>query len=97
MDRYLEMESHADANAPLGLAADVVAQVEAAVQFILAEGAYQQVSLVTHSWGIDARGVVRRQAPEPSSTESSCSPRSAVARAALHATPDTAGVEATHE
>jgi pimeloyl-ACP methyl ester carboxylesterase len=50
-DRYLEMAADADAHSPLGLAADVVAQVEAAVQFILDWGDHQQVSLVTHSWG----------------------------------------------
>jgi pimeloyl-ACP methyl ester carboxylesterase len=40
-DRYPEMEADANANAPLGLAADVVGQVEAAAQFILAQGDHQ--------------------------------------------------------
>src|SRR3984957_102949 len=62
-DRYPEMESGADANAPLGLAADGVAQVEAAVQFILDQGDHQQVSLVTHSWGSMPAGLFAAKHP----------------------------------
>jgi pimeloyl-ACP methyl ester carboxylesterase len=62
-DRYPEMESGADANAPLGLAADVVAQVEAVVQFILDQGDHQQVSLVTHSWGSMPAGLFAAKHP----------------------------------
>jgi pimeloyl-ACP methyl ester carboxylesterase len=62
-DRYPEMEADADANAPLGLAADVVTQVEAAVQFILDQGDHQQVSLVTHSWGSMPAGLFAAKHP----------------------------------
>jgi pimeloyl-ACP methyl ester carboxylesterase len=62
-DRYPEMEADADANAPLGLAAEVVAQVEAAVQFILDQGGHQQVSLVTHSWGSMPAGLFAAKHP----------------------------------
>jgi pimeloyl-ACP methyl ester carboxylesterase len=78
-DRYLEMEADTDAHAPLGLAADALAQVEAAVRFILAQGDHQQVSLVTHSWGSMPAGLFAANYPTWS-TGSSCSPRSPVAK-----------------
>ena len=62
-DRYPEMEAHADAHTPLGLAADVVAQVEAAVQFILDQDDHQRVSLVTHSWGSMPAGLFATKHP----------------------------------
>lgn len=62
-DRYPEMEVDADLHAPLGLAADVVVQVEAAVRFILDQGDHQQVSLVTHSWGSMPAGLFAAKHP----------------------------------
>jgi pimeloyl-ACP methyl ester carboxylesterase len=62
-DRYPETEADTDANAPLGLAADVVVQVEAAVQFILDQGDHRQVSLVTHSWGSMPAGLFAAKHP----------------------------------
>ena len=63
-DRYREMEADADAHAPLGLAADAVAQVEAAVRFILDQGGHQRVSLVTHSWGSMPAGLFAAKHPK---------------------------------
>jgi pimeloyl-ACP methyl ester carboxylesterase len=62
-DRYPEMDANADANAPLGVAADVVTQVKAAVQFILDQGNDQRVSLVTHSWGSMPAGLFAAKHP----------------------------------
>jgi pimeloyl-ACP methyl ester carboxylesterase len=62
-DRYPEMETDADAHGPLGLAADAVAQVEAAVRFILDPSGHQRVSLVTHSWGSMPAGLFAAKHP----------------------------------
>jgi pimeloyl-ACP methyl ester carboxylesterase len=62
-DRYPEMEADADAHAPLGLAADAVAQVVAAVRFILDHGGHQRASLVTHSWGSMPAGLFAAKHP----------------------------------
>jgi pimeloyl-ACP methyl ester carboxylesterase len=62
-DRYPEREADADAYGPLGLAADALVQVEAAVQFILDQGEHQQVSLVTHSWGSMPAGLFAAKPP----------------------------------
>jgi pimeloyl-ACP methyl ester carboxylesterase len=62
-DRYPEMEADADTHAPLGLAADALAQVEAAVQLILDQGNGQRVSLVTHSWGSMPAGLFAAKHP----------------------------------
>jgi pimeloyl-ACP methyl ester carboxylesterase len=96
-DRYLEMAADADAHSPLGLAADVVAQVEAAVQFILDWGDHQQVSLVTHSWGSMPAEAVRRQTLDAGRSHRHVRPARPSRGAALHATPDAAGVEARHQ
>jgi pimeloyl-ACP methyl ester carboxylesterase len=50
-DRYAEMDQAADAHAPLGVAVDAVAQVEAAVRFILERSDFASVSLISPSWG----------------------------------------------
>jgi len=50
-DRYPEMDRPADDNAPLGVAADAVEQLEAAIRFILAHQNIEKISLISHSWG----------------------------------------------
>src|ERR1700722_5884964 len=72
-DRYPKMEADADAHAPLGLAAEALAQVEAAVPFILDQGDHQRVSLVPPA-GDRCRPACSPPSPRRWSTGSSCSP-----------------------
>jgi len=62
-DRYAEMDAPADANPPLGLAQDAAAQLGVAVRFILEHEALASLSLITHSWGSMAAGLVAGQQP----------------------------------
>ena len=55
-DRYAEMDAPADANPPLGLAADAAAQLGVAVRFILDRENLASLSLITHSWSSMAAG-----------------------------------------
>lgn len=50
-DRYREMQGSAVDEAPLGLAARALEQVEVAVRFILDAVRCSRLSLITHSWG----------------------------------------------
>ncbi len=50
-DRYPEMSQPPEAHAPLCMAADAGAQVEAAARFVLAHSGAARLSLVSHSWG----------------------------------------------
>ena len=50
-DRFPEMDDPAEAHGPLGLAANAVCQIEAAVRFILEHDGRARLSLITHSWG----------------------------------------------
>ncbi len=57
------MQIAATGQAPLGLAAQAVGQVEAAVRFILDAGRCGRVSLITHSWGSMPAGLFAAQHP----------------------------------
>jgi pimeloyl-ACP methyl ester carboxylesterase/heme-degrading monooxygenase HmoA len=50
-DRYPEMSLAADANAPLGMAAESADQLAIAVKFILEYEGLAVVSMISHSWG----------------------------------------------
>jgi pimeloyl-ACP methyl ester carboxylesterase len=50
-DRYPEMSQAADANAPLGLAAEATEQLALAIKFILEQEARSTLSMISHSWG----------------------------------------------
>jgi heme-degrading monooxygenase HmoA/pimeloyl-ACP methyl ester carboxylesterase len=50
-DRYPEMSLPADANAPLGLAAESADQLTVAVNFILEHEGRSTLSMISHSWG----------------------------------------------
>ena len=50
-DRYPEMSQPADANEPLGLAAESSDQLTVAVKFILQHEGRTTLSMISHSWG----------------------------------------------
>jgi heme-degrading monooxygenase HmoA/pimeloyl-ACP methyl ester carboxylesterase len=50
-DRYPEMFQPAEANTPLGLAAEAADQLTAAVNFILGHEGRSALSMISHSWG----------------------------------------------
>jgi len=62
-DRYPEMETEAQAHGPLGLAEEVLAQVETAVRFIVDHDRRKQLSLITHSWGSMPAGLFAARHP----------------------------------
>jgi pimeloyl-ACP methyl ester carboxylesterase len=63
-DPYPEMSAPAEANPPLGRAADCSRQLEAAVRFIAAHHAISRVSLIGHSWGTIVAGEFAGRCPE---------------------------------
>jgi pimeloyl-ACP methyl ester carboxylesterase len=50
-DRYPEMSEPAEANAPLGLAAESTEQLAVAAKFILEHEGHNTLSMISHSWG----------------------------------------------
>ena len=62
-DRFPQMRQAAEDHPPLGLAADAVRQVEAAVRFILESQGVSAVSLITHSWGSMPAGLFAASHP----------------------------------
>ena len=62
-DRYPEMAEPAGAHEPLCLAADAVAQLEAAVRFVRRRSGASRVSLITHSWGSMPAGLLAATHP----------------------------------
>lgn len=62
-DRYPEMAEPSEAHGPLGLAADALGQVEAAVRFILEHSGQDRLSLLTHSWGSMPAGLFAARHP----------------------------------
>ena len=63
-DPYPEMSSPAEADPPLGRAADCSRQLEAAVRFIAERNAVSRVSLIAHSWGTIVAGEFAGRCPE---------------------------------
>ena len=63
-DRYPEMAQPAEANPPLGRAAECSRQLEAAVRFICARSGLPRLSLLAHSWGSIVAGEFAGRCPE---------------------------------
>jgi pimeloyl-ACP methyl ester carboxylesterase len=63
-DPYAEMFAPAEANPPLGRAADCSRQLEAAVRFITEHHEIGRVSLIAHSWGTIVAGELAGRHPE---------------------------------
>lgn len=61
---YPEMFTAAEANPPLGRAADCSRQLEAAVRFVAEHHAVGRVSLIAHSWGTIVAGEFAGRCPE---------------------------------
>ena len=63
-DPYPEMSAPAEANPPLGRAADCSRQLGAAVRFIAEHHAVSRISLIAHSWGTIVAGEFAGRCPE---------------------------------
>jgi len=63
-DPYPAMEQPADAQPPLGRAADASLQLESAIRFIRERHGVERVSLIAHSWGTIAAGHLAGRCPE---------------------------------
>lgn len=61
---YPEMSAPAEANLPLGRAADCSRQLEAAVRFIAEHHGADRISLIAHSWGTIVAGEFAGRCPE---------------------------------
>jgi pimeloyl-ACP methyl ester carboxylesterase len=62
-DRYAEMSQDPSSHAPLGRARDAIAQVDAAVSFILQRTKRDRVALIAHSWGTIPAAMYSARAP----------------------------------
>ncbi|HEX8650731.1 MAG TPA: alpha/beta fold hydrolase [Pyrinomonadaceae bacterium] len=62
-DRYPEMSAPADANPPLGRAAQVSRQVASAVEFICERQKVTKLSIIAHSWGTLVAGIYATEEP----------------------------------
>ncbi len=63
-DRYPEMAEPADANEPLGRAADVIADVDRAIDHIRRQTKVATLSLIGQSWGATVAGLYASKAPD---------------------------------
>jgi pimeloyl-ACP methyl ester carboxylesterase len=63
-DRYPEMSAPANANPPLGRAAQVSLQVSSAVDFICKRQKVSKLSIISHSWGTLVAGLFATQEPD---------------------------------
>ena len=62
-DRYPEMSAPANANPPLGRAAQASSQVSHAADFICTKQNVSKVSIISHSWGTLVAGIFATQQP----------------------------------
>jgi pimeloyl-ACP methyl ester carboxylesterase len=63
-DRYPEMSQDPSSHAPLGRARDAIAQVDAAVTFVLQRTKRDHLALLAHSWGTIPAALYSARAPE---------------------------------
>src|SRR5262245_23692542 len=63
-DPYPEMAERADRHPPLGRAAIAAAQIERAAAFIAAHHGVARMSIIAHSWGTIATGLLATRRPD---------------------------------